>query len=113
MRDLPFVACPTNGKPKKRHPLLRRLRRSTPMLTSTGCGKNSRGFGRAQTPCRTGAVRRTPAAAARLRRCATGPNTGKEAASRSDHLSVFKSLGRRAEQHRAPMHSIGARQGVF
>ena len=43
-------------------------RGDTPMLAATRCGKNSDGFGRPQTACRTGAVRRTPVAAARLRR---------------------------------------------
>ncbi|AWN15790.1 hypothetical protein SALB1_1592 [Salinisphaera sp. LB1] len=57
---------------RKEHPHRRRLRRCTPMLASTGCGKNLGGFGRPQTACRTGAVRRTPVAAARLRRLRRG-----------------------------------------
>ena len=40
-----------------------------------GCGKNSGGFGRPQTPCRTGAVRRKPFGPVLLVRFTRGPNT--------------------------------------
>ncbi len=63
-----LFACPNKSTQNKRHRPRRRLRRSTPMLTSTGRTKNSHRFRDAQTPLCAGAVRRTPVAAPRLRR---------------------------------------------
>ena len=63
-----LFACPNKSSQNKRPRPRRRLRRSTPMLTSTGRTKNSHRFRDAQTPLCAGAVRRIPVAAPRLRR---------------------------------------------
>ena len=54
----------------------RAARRTTAMLEPKRCGKNSHRFRDAQTPCRTGAVRRTPFGPALLVRSTRGLNTG-------------------------------------
>ena len=54
----------------------RAARRTTAMLEPKRCGKNSHRFRDAQTPCRTGAVRRTPFGPALLVRFTRGLNTG-------------------------------------
>ncbi|ERJ17759.1 hypothetical protein SSPSH_003443 [Salinisphaera shabanensis E1L3A] len=54
----------------------RAARRTTAMLEPKRCGKNSHRFRDAQTPCRTGAVRRTPFGPALLVRSTRCLNTG-------------------------------------